>query len=119
MNNFRAMNDIEQEKSDIEKEKITAITSYILIVGILIALSMNAESKNKFASFHIKQALGLNLTFISIGLLISNFSNMQIYISFWVFFTVLWVFGILSAIKGENKAIPIVGNLYQKLFKSF
>ena len=53
---------------------------------------MNAESKNKFASFHIKQALGLNLTFISIGLLISNFSNMQIYISFWVFFTVLWVY---------------------------
>ena len=114
------MNDnTDQEKSDIEQGKITAISSYILIVGILIALSMNAESKNKFASFHIKQALGLNLTFISIGLLISNFSNTQIYVSFWVFFTVLWVFGILSAIKGETKPIPLVGNLYQKLFKSF
>lgn len=119
MNNFSAMNDTEQGKSEIEKGKITAITSYILIVGILIALSMNAESKNKFASFHIKQALGLNLTFISIGLLISNFSNTQIYVSFWVFFTILWVFGILSAIKGETKPIPLVGNLYQKLFKSF
>ena len=112
------MNEVGQGKSDIEQGKITAITSYNLIIGVLIALSMNAETKNKFASFHIKQAVGLNLTFISIGLLISNFSNMQIYISFWVFFTVLWVFGILSAIKGENKSIPIVGNLYQKIFKS-
>ena len=61
----------------------------------------------------------LNLTFISIGLLISNFSNIQIYVSFWLFISVLWVFGILSAIKGEIKPIPLVGNLYQKLFKSF
>lgn len=113
------MNETDHGKNDIESGKITAITSYILIVGILIALSMNAEAKNKFASFHIKQALGLNLTFISIGLLISNFSNTQIYVSFWVFFTVLWVFGILSAIKGDTKPIPLVGNLFQKVFKSF
>ena len=89
IDNFGIMNETEHGKNDIQNGKITAITSYILIVGILIALSMNAESKNKFASFHIKQALGLNLTFISIGLLISNFSNTQIYVSFWVFFTVL------------------------------
>ena len=106
------MNEIELSKNDIENGKVTAITSYILIVGILIALSMNVETKKKFASFHIKQALGLNITFISIGLLISNFSNTQIYVSFWVFFTVLWVFGILSAIKGETKPIPLVGNLF-------
>ncbi|WP_288982673.1 hypothetical protein [uncultured Flavobacterium sp.] len=113
------MSEIEQGKSEIEQGKITAITSYILIIGVLIALSMNTETKNKFASFHIKQAIGLNITFISIGLLISNFSNTQIYVSFWVFFTVLWVFGIFSAIKGETKPIPLVGNLYQKFFKSF
>ncbi len=113
------MNQTEQDKSAIEQGKMTAITSYILIIGVLIALSMNAETKNKFAAFHIKQAVGLNLTFISIGLLISNFSNTQIYVSFWVFFTVLWVFGIISAIKGEIKPIPLVGNLYQKVFKSF
>ncbi len=69
------MNEIEQGKSDIEKGKITAITSYILIIGVLIALSMNAETKNKFASFHIKQAIGLNLTFISIGLTRSALLN--------------------------------------------
>ena len=36
-------------KQTIEEGKSAAITSYILIVGVLIALSMNSENKNTFA----------------------------------------------------------------------
>ena len=105
-------------KNNIEKGKTTAIVSYVLLVGILIAMSMNSEDKNKYASFHIRQSLGLTITFISIGLLISNFSNAQIYASFWVFFSILFGYGILSAIKGETKPIPLLGEFYQKVFKN-
>ena len=60
-------------KTTIEEGKTAAITSYILIIGVLIAMSMNGEKKNTFASFHIRQALGLSITFISLGLItISN-----------------------------------------------
>jgi hypothetical protein len=48
----------------IEK-KTAAITSYILGIGVFIAMSMNSEDKNTFASFHIRQGLGITLTFIS------------------------------------------------------
>lgn len=105
-------------QNDIEKGKTTAIISYILLIGVLIALSINSDDKNKFASFHIRQSLGLTLSFISVGLLISNFSNTQIYASFWIFFSVLFGFGIISAIKGETKPIPLVGEFYQKVFKN-
>jgi hypothetical protein len=44
----------------IEKGK-TAITSYILGIGVFIAMSMNSEDKNTFASFHIRQGLGITL----------------------------------------------------------
>lgn len=101
-----------------EEGKAAAITSYILIVGVLIAMSMNAENKNPFAAFHIRQALGLSLTFISLGLIISNFDSPAISISMWVFVTVLWTYGIFSAIKGETKPIPLLGELFQKWFKS-
>uniref|UniRef100_UPI004047828D hypothetical protein n=1 Tax=Flavobacterium sp. TaxID=239 RepID=UPI004047828D len=104
--------------NDIEKGKTTAIISYILFVGVLIALSMNDDEKNKFASFHIRQSIGLTISFISIGLLISNFSSPQIYVSFWIFFSVLWVFGIFSAIKGETQPIPLIGKLFQKFLKN-
>jgi len=102
----------------IEDGKSTAITSYILIVGVLIALSMNADAKNDFASFHIRQSLGLSLTFISLGLVISNFDNFMLTASMWLFVFVLWGYGIVSAIKGETKPIPLLGNFFQSAFKS-
>ncbi len=106
--------------NSIEKGKTAAITSYILIIGVLIAMSMNTgEDKNSFASFHIRQALGLSLTFISLGLIISNFDSPMISISMWVFLSVLWTYGIFSAINGQTKPIPLLGNYFQKWFKSF
>ena len=100
---------------EIEKGKIAAITSYILIIGVFIAMSMNSgEEKNTFASFHIRQALGLSLIFISLGLIISNFDSLMISISMWIFLSVLWTYGIFSAINGETKPIPLLGNYFQK-----
>lgn len=101
----------------IEKGKMTAIVSYVLIVGVLIAISMNSENKNKFASFHIRQALGLSIMFISLGLLISNFESPMITFSMWIFMSVLWSYGMITAIKGQTIAIPLLGDLFQKLFK--
>lgn len=99
-----------------EEGKTAAITSYILIIGVFIAMSMNAENKNSFASFHIRQALGLSLTFISLGLIISNFDSLMISILMWISISVLWTYGIFSAIKGETKPIPLLGNYFQKWF---
>lgn len=107
------------ENNSIEKGKTTAITSYILIIGVFIAMSMNTgEEKNSFASFHIRQALGLSITFISLGLIISNFDSPMISISMWVFVSVLWTLGIFNAINGQTKPIPLLGNYFQKWFKS-
>lgn len=102
----------------IEEGKSAAITSYILIVGVLIAMSMNSEIKNSYASFHIRQALGLTLTFISLGLIISNFDSMMISLPMWIFVSVLWSYGIFSAIKGETKPLPLLGNYFQKWLNS-
>ena len=103
----------------IEEGKTAAITSYILIIGVFIAMSMNSgEDKNSFASFHIRQALGLSLTFISLGLIISHFDSMMISAPMWIFVSILWTYGIFSAIKGESRPVPLLGNYFQKAFKS-
>ncbi len=103
----------------IEEGKTAAITSYILIIGVFIAMSMNSgEDKNSFASFHIRQALGLSLTFISLGLIISHFDSMLISAPMWIFVSILWTYGIFSAIKGESRPVPLLGNYFQKAFKS-
>ncbi|EIA08065.1 hypothetical protein [Flavobacterium frigoris] len=100
----------------IETGKTAAITSYILGIGVFIAMSMNSDDKNTFASFHIRQGLGLTLTFISLGLIISNFDSLMISAPMWIFVSVLWSYGIFTAIKGETKPVPLLGNLFQKWF---
>ena len=103
----------------IEKGKTAATISYILLIGVLIAMSMNSgEEKNSFASFHIRQALGLSITFISLGLIISHFDNPMITFSMWIFLSVLWTFGIFNAINGITKPIPLLGNYFQKWLAS-
>jgi uncharacterized membrane protein len=106
------------DNKNIEAGKTAAITSYILGIGVFIAMSMNAEDKNEFASFHIRQGLGLTLTFISLGLIISNFNSLMISAPMWVFVSVLWSYGIFSAIKGETKPVPLLGVYFQKWLKS-
>lgn len=104
--------------NSIEEGKPIAITSYILIIGVLIAMSMNSENKNSFASFHIRQALGLSITFISFALIISPFDSFYITFPMWICVSILWTYGIFSAIQGQTRPMPLVGNLFQKCFKS-
>lgn len=102
----------------VEEGKTTAITSYILIIGVLIAMSMNSESKNPFAAFHIRQSAGLSITFISLGLIISNFDSPQISIALWIFMSVLWTYGIFTAVQGKTTPVPLLGKFFQKALKS-
>ena len=106
------------DKQTINEGKSIAITSYILMVGVLIALSMNSEKKNHFASFHIRQGLGLTLTFIILGVSISSFESIMVAAPMWIFISVLTIYGIFTAAKGETIPLPLLGGLFQKWFKS-
>lgn len=106
------------DKQTIENGKSIAIISYILLVGVLIALSMNSENKNQFASFHIRQGMGLTITFIVLGVSISSFENVLVAVPMWIFISVLTVYGIFTAATGQTTPLPLLGSLFQKWFKS-
>ena len=64
--------------NEIEQGKQTAIVSYLTIIGTIIAIFMNNETKNPFASFHIRQALGIFLTFFLLGYPVGYFDSWMI-----------------------------------------
>ncbi len=104
--------------SNVKSGKTAAITSYILVIGVFIAMSMNTdEDKTNFASFHIRQALGLSILFISFGLIISNFDSWMITAPMYFCVSVLWMYGLFTAASGSMTPIPLVGGLFQKLFR--
>lgn len=103
---------------DINKGKNIATISYITIIGTVIAILMNNDTKSEFASFHIRQALGIFLSFFLLGYFIGYFDSWMITSAFWVFIFALWVFGFIAALNGEKKEMPIVGNFFQNVFKN-
>jgi len=93
-----------------DEGKTIAIISYITWIGWIIALVMNMEKKNDFARFHIRQTL-----LIMLGTLL-----VWIPIVGWIWgllLFVLWIIGLIGAINGEKKEVPILGPLAQDWFK--
>jgi uncharacterized membrane protein len=52
-------------------------------------------------------------------MIISPFDNFMITIPMWIFVSILWTYGMFSAINGSTKPMPIVGNFFQKHLKNF
>ena len=102
--------------NSVDEGKTTAVISYLTIVGVIIAFYMNNEKKNQFAAFHIRQSLGLWLTFFAIGLFVSNFDNWFATLAFYMFFGVLFIYGFMTAVSGRQDAVPLLGNFYQRIF---
>jgi uncharacterized membrane protein len=91
------------------EDKTVAILSYLTLLGFIVAIVMNSSKKTQLGAFHLRQMLGLFLTSI---LMIIPLLNILIFICLFV----LWVMGIISAVKGEMKPVPILGSMYQKWF---
>ena len=95
-----------------KEAKTNAIISYITIVGWVVALILNNQKKHEFTSYHIRQTLLLYIIWLVFSFIpiIGWLLNIGVLI--------LWILGLISAINGEKKSIPIVGELAQKWFKS-
>ena len=95
--------------------KACAVLAYILI-GIIWFFADDKMKKNKFASFHVKQALVLLLFSLAIqivgtlipiiGIIILPIGGLAVF--------VLWLFGVFYAIQGKEKELPVVGSFAKK-----
>ena len=105
------------ENSTVNEGKTMAIISYLTFIGTIVAFIMNNEKKNSFASFHIRQMVGIILLGIVINL-ISRFADIgMIGWLLGLFPFVLWVMGFIGAIQGEEKKVPLLGDQFQEWFK--
>ncbi|GAB2769519.1 DUF4870 domain-containing protein [Salinimicrobium soli] len=101
-----------------EKGKAAAIVAYLTIIGTIIAYFMNNDTKNPFASFHIRQALGIHITYFLLGILVSWFDSWWVSSAFYVFIAVLWGCGLVMAIQGNRTEVPVLGPKFQQWFST-
>ena len=106
------------QNQTVNEGKTIAIISYITIIGTLIAFIMNQNRHNYFASFHIRQALVIFLLGLIVNFInrYSNFDWLEIILAIGVF--VLWIIGLIGAIQGEEKRVPLLGDQFQEWFRN-
>ena len=94
-------------KEDIEKNKVNAILSYLGILIIVPFLSDDAK-KSPFAKFHLNQGLVLLIA----GVVSSIVTWIPIFgWALAIALFVIWIMGLMSAINGEMKRVPLLGNI--------
>ena len=65
------------DHQDIKSGKTIAVISYFYLLGVLIAYLTNSDKKSEFAYFHIRQSLGLWLSFMALGYPIGYFDKLR------------------------------------------
>jgi len=110
-------------EADIQDGKTMAILAYIFFIIPLLA----ARDK-KFAMYHTEQAIILWIAFILIYIVIwiltiivgQISSSLACVLSIltlipWIAYVVLWIMGLLNAIGGKVKPLPVIGEYGAKL----
>ncbi len=98
--------------------KTKAIVAHIFWIGWIITLIVNMKDKDELASFYIRQLLGIYLFSLAVTIL-ANIANAPIISAIGGVITlVFWIMSLISAIQGDKKEVPVVGNYFQDWFKS-
>lgn len=93
--------------------KVVAIVSYLGLIGWIIAIIVHGNGKTSLGAYHLRQSLGIMLTGL-VGSLV-----FWIPIVGWALaigLLVFWILGLISAVNGQEKPVPVLGKFYQKTF---
>ena len=94
-------------------EQDVKILSAIGYIGLLFLVPYLVKPKDKFAVFHANQGLLLLIATVvinAVGSIIPVIGWFIILPLGGIFTLVLFILGIISALKGEEKRLPLIGN---------
>jgi uncharacterized membrane protein len=106
------------ENQTIKEGKTAAIISHFWVIGLIIAFILSNSKKNSFASFYIRQMIGINLLIMIDKYIVHQFIGATASWLLGVIIFVLWVISLVGAVKGEEKVVPVIGNNFQDWFKN-
>jgi uncharacterized membrane protein len=106
------------------EDRTVAILTYLTLIGFIIAIVMHGSKKTALGSFHLRQGLGLFITCIVVWIPcmiiafipVINLAMILVWPLIGIGLFVLWLMGLLAAVNGQQKPMPVVGEYYQKWF---
>lgn len=97
------------KKENIEDVKVVSAVAYL---GILFFVPMVTNPKSKYAMFHSNQGLLLLITAIAVNIVGAVIPFLGWFI-IWplgsIFILVLFIMGLVNALNGKKKRLPLIG----------
>ncbi|MEO3406139.1 DUF4870 domain-containing protein [Mucilaginibacter sp. CAU 1740] len=119
---------MENYKPTTDDGKTAGIISYFTLIGWLIAyFALYNNNKTALASYQLRQTLLFHLASIVVswvaGIIIGMaFMTSGVFVGvsiLWVIrvgFLIIWIIGLIGAINGERKPMPLIGEPAQNMF---
>jgi uncharacterized membrane protein len=99
------------------EDKTVAILSYVTILGFIAAIFVHQSRKTELGAFHLRQVLGLVLTGVVGGVCaVVPILGWIVWFLVVIGLFVLWLLGLISALKGDMRPVPLLGEHYQRWF---
>lgn len=108
---------------EVEEGRTFAILSYALgIISLPFFLVPLIMRNNEFSLYHSKQCLILGLCCIAVGVVGTVLTpvfciGIVLWIVGLIFLLVLDIMGLVNAVKGEQKPVPVIGKYAEDWFK--
>jgi uncharacterized membrane protein len=110
-----------------EEGKATAVIGYITLFGWLIAYLMHTRKRTALGAYHLRQSLFLHLVSLLIYILQISVLYAPVPVVGWLFgmllifagiaWLIFWAIGIIFALAGEMRPVPVFGMFVQRMFK--
>ena len=97
-------------------DKTKSIVAHLTIIGWVIALVMNQTDKGPNTSFYLRQMLGLTVLAL-LGWLLGMTPVPFLSTIVSIIVLILWILSLIGALSGEQKPLPVVGEMFQQWFK--
>ncbi|WPV01242.1 hypothetical protein SNE26_05610 [Mucilaginibacter sp. cycad4] len=119
---------MENYKPTTDDGKTAGIISYFTLIGWLIAyFAMYANNKTPLAAYQLRQTLLFHLASIVVSWAAALIIGMAFVTSgvfigmsiIWIVrlgFLIIWIIGLIGAVNGERKPMPLIGEPAQNMF---
>ncbi len=107
--------------------KTIAWVSYLTIIGWIVAIASYGKEKSEFVAFHLRQSLGIFLTFVAVFIVASLGMAILPWSMWYMWLTIIriaqlailgaLIYGLVEAINEKQTPTPLLGDFYQKILK--
>jgi uncharacterized membrane protein len=106
------------KKDDSDTKLFAFLGVFLTLIGFIIVLLTKKE--DKYAMYYAKQGLILFIAWVIAWVVMMIFAFVPVLgwiidVLLWILLVVLWVIGIIYSLSGEQKPIPVIGALAEKI----